>query len=88
MAAMPIYSSRRLIIGKKLKTIFFSENMRPTAYIFSMYQCLVVPYINPANQALGLQTGHTTGGHIFKQRYIAKELYTKYSPNWPRPGGH
>ena len=27
--------------------------MRPTVYIFSMYQCLVVPYINPANQALG-----------------------------------
>ena len=24
--------------------------MRPTAYILSMQQCLVVPYKNPANQ--------------------------------------
>ena len=47
--------------------------MKPTAYIFSMYQCLVVPYINPANQASGHQTGHTLGGHMFIQSYIAKE---------------
>ena len=31
------------------------------AYIFSMYQCLVVPYINPANQAPGAQTAHAPG---------------------------
>ena len=40
--------------------------MRPTAYIFSMEQCLVVTYINPANHAAGLQTGHNPGGHMFK----------------------
>ena len=39
--------------------------MRPTAYIFSMQQCVVVPYLNPANQAPGVQTGHILGGHMF-----------------------
>ena len=34
MAAMPIYSSHKMIMGKILK-IFFSETMRPTAYIQS-----------------------------------------------------
>ena len=32
--------------------------MRPTAYIFGMYQCLVVPFINPANHTPGVQIGH------------------------------
>ena len=36
--------------------------MRPTAYIFSMLQCLVVPYKYPANQAPRAQTGHAPGG--------------------------
>ena len=35
--------------------------MRPTAYIFSVWQCLVVPYIKPANQAPWLQIGHAPG---------------------------
>ena len=35
--------------------------MRPTTYIFSIEQCLVVPYINPANEAPGVQTGHAPG---------------------------
>ena len=35
--------------------------MRPTADTFIMQQCLVVPYINPANQAPGAHTGHTVG---------------------------
>ena len=39
--------------------------MTPTAYIFCMLQCLVVPYINPANQAPRAQTGHAPGGHLF-----------------------
>ena len=30
--------------------------MRLTAYILGIYQCLGVPYINPANQAPGVQT--------------------------------
>ena len=47
-----IISSHRLIMGK-IKKILFSETMRPTAYILSMQQCLVVPNINPANPAPG-----------------------------------
>ena len=38
--------------------------MRPRAYIFSMYQCLVVSYINPASQAPGAQTGHAQRGSL------------------------
>ena len=33
--------------------------MRPKAYIFSMKQCFVIPYINRANQAPGACTGHS-----------------------------
>ena len=55
-----VISSHRLIMGLTSK-VFFSETMRPTAYIFSMSQCLVVLYVNPANQAPGVQTGHTPG---------------------------
>ena len=44
------------IIGKSLKKIF-TEAMRPIAYIFSQLQCLVVPYIDPANQVPGVRTG-------------------------------
>ena len=46
--------------------------MRPTVYIFSLKQCLVVPYINPADQDPGVQTVHTPGESFV---YIA--LYSK-----------
>ena len=36
-----------------------------TTYIFDIKQCQVVPYINPANHAPGVQTGHTLGAIIF-----------------------
>ena len=55
-----IKTFHRLIIGKTLG--IFSETMRPTAYIFSMLQCLVVLYINPANHTPGVQIGHTLDG--------------------------
>ena len=47
------------IMGKSLKT-FFTEAIRPTYYILSMLQCLVVPYINPADQVPGIK-GHILG---------------------------
>ena len=40
-------------MGKTLK--FFFKVMRPSAYKFSMLQCLVFSYINPANHAPGVQ---------------------------------
>ena len=49
--------------------------MRPRAYIFSMWQCLVVPYINPANQARRVQTGHTPVVHM----YMGKTLKIFFS---------
>ena len=49
------------IMGRKSLKIFFTEAKRPTAYIFSMLQWLVVSYINPANQVPGVKTCHTLG---------------------------
>ena len=45
----------------KFQKIFFSVTMRHTDYIFIIWQCLVVPYINSANQAPGAQTCHFPG---------------------------
>ena len=59
-SAPGVISSHRLIMGKTTK-IFFSETMRPRAFIFSMYQCLVVLFINSANPAPVVQTGHALG---------------------------
>ena len=47
--ALGFISSHRLTIGKT-KKIFFSENMRLRAFIFCVYQCLAIPFINPANR--------------------------------------
>ena len=47
--------------------------MRPSAYIFSMKQCLVVPYINPASQAPVVQTGHAPRV-IISHRLIMEKL--------------
>ena len=64
-----VISSHRLIMEKTEK---ISETMGPTAYIFSMWQCLVVPYINPASQAPGAQTGLAPG--VVSSHYIEKNL--------------
>ena len=53
----------RLIIGKHVKKIFFSETMRPRAFIFCVKQCLVSPFIIPANRDPGVQIGHARGLH-------------------------
>ena len=44
---------------------FAPLNIRPTAYIFDIKQCPMVPYISPANHAPGVQIGHTLGAIIF-----------------------
>ena len=39
--------------------------MRPTSSIFSiMKQCIVVPYVDPANHVNGVQTGPIPRGHV------------------------
>ena len=58
-----LISSHRLIQGKTSKIVF--QTMTSTVYIITMQQCLVVSYIIPANQAPGVQTDHTPGGHLF-----------------------
>ena len=51
-------SSHRMIKETIFK-IFFSETTRPTAYI------LMVPFINPANEAPGVQTMPRPGDQEF-----------------------
>ena len=52
-----------ILSGNPVK--IFSETMKPTASIFSMLQCKVVHYVNPANHAPGVQIGrHYTLGAI------------------------
>ena len=52
---------RAILLNLKLTKIFFTETMRLRAKRLSMELCLVVSYINPANPAPGVQTGHTMG---------------------------
>ena len=70
---MTTYISHRLIMSKTSK-FFFSETMRPTAYIFGIQQCLVVLYINPAYQAFGVQTGTIPGIKSFHRLIMGKTL--------------
>ena len=45
----------------------------------------MVSYINPANQAPGLQTGQVPGGHMFILSYIAKEPSKLFLSETMRP---
>ena len=62
----------RVKIGQRVQ-IFFSETTRPNACIFSMQQCLVVPYINPANCPMGPKWLHP-GGVISSYRLTIWKL--------------
>ena len=59
-------------MGKTLK--FFSKTMRPTACIFGMWQCQVVLYIDPANQAPGVQSGQALGLRSYHKLLMEKTL--------------
>ena len=60
----------------RTSNILFCETMRPRTNIFSMWQCLVDPYINPANYAPGVQAGQApvcvcvVGGVIYSYKTI------------------
>ena len=62
----------RLIIGKHVKKIFFSETMRPRAFIFCVKQCLVSPFIILANRNPGVQIGHARGVIICHRLIMGK----------------
>ena len=64
------------LMGKSLK-IFITEAMRPIA-IFSMLQCLVVPYINPTNEVPEVKTCHTLGINS-SHRLIVGKTYKIFS---------
>ena len=54
---------KKLIIGKHVKKSY-SETMRPRAFIFCVKQCLVSPFIIPANSDPGVQIGHAPGASL------------------------
>ena len=47
------------------------------------HACLVIPYINLANQAPGVQTGHTPG--IYIELYIVEEPSKSFFAETIRP---
>ena len=53
-----------LIIGKKHKKNFFSETMRPSAFIFCVKQYLVSSFIIPANRDPWVKIGHAPGASL------------------------
>ena len=63
----------------KYEKIFFSETTSPKAYILSMYQRLVVPFINPANHAPGVQVGYALRGHGLHRLIIGKHVKIFFS---------
>ena len=63
------------LIWEKHEKIF-SETTRPKACIFSMQQCLVVPYINPANHVPGVQIGYTPGASSAKKYFTYLRTYS------------
>ena len=67
-----IKSFHRLIMEKLKKKS--PVTMRPTAYKLGMKQCLVVPYINPANHAPGVQTSPIPGIKSFHRLMMEKTL--------------
>ena len=51
--------------------------MRPRAFIFCVKQCLVSPFIIPANRDPGVQIGHTVG-FVFKLLLCHAVPYSEY----------
>ena len=71
VVSMATDRSHRLTMGKT-KKIFFSETTRPTALIFSMWQWLMVLYINCASHAPGVKFGHAPGVDSFHRLTTGK----------------
>ena len=49
------------VMGKTKKKIFFCETIWPRAFICCVDQCIILFFINAANGAPGVHTGHTPG---------------------------
>ena len=52
------------------------QGLNSKACIFSMQQCLVVPYINPANHVPGVQIGYAPGASSAKKYFTYLRTYT------------
>ena len=46
------------------KKIFFSKTTRHRAFIFCVYQCIVVLFVNPTNRGPGFHTGPALGASL------------------------
>ena len=71
-----VNSSQRLTIGKKNMKISSTKPHGPELSYFIMEQCIVLLFINPANSAPGVHTGHAPGMPFstidLKWKYIKK----------------
>ena len=67
-------SFHRLVMKKKNFKIS-SETMGLSAYIFRMQQCLVVPYMNPANEASCSLISPARGIKSFHRLILIKPFY-------------
>ena len=72
MFSGPLYKSYQLClwgpygprpggVWEKQKKIFFSETIWPRAFICCVDQCIILSFINAANGAPGVHTGHAPG---------------------------
>ena len=76
---MPQWSLASIdLTWEKTLEIIFSKAMRPLAYIFSILQCIVFPYVNPVNRAPGVRIGHSMGV-IFYHRLVIKKTLKIFS---------
>ena len=60
------------LLWEKNSKIFFSETTGPTAFIFGMWQWLMVLYINCASHAPGVKFGHAPGVDSLHRLTIGK----------------
>ena len=62
--------------GKNIKKkIFFSETIWPRAFICCVDQCIILSFINAANGAPGVHTGHAPGMSLSTR--LLMETYEK-----------
>ena len=60
--------------------ILFSETTRPRAFIFVYNNIVTLLFINPANRASGVHTGHAQG-----RRYLRKYIKNTFFSETTRP---
>ena len=76
-----IRASSRGCHGKNIKKIIFSETIWPRAFICCVDQCIILFFINAANGAPGVHTGHAPGTSLstidlLYPRHLCRRVYS------------